>query len=422
MRLSRRLFVVLLGLSLTAAVVANGKPEDVGMSSDRLQRINDVVHQYIASNQISGAVTVVARRGRIAHFEANGLMDIESKTPMRKDAIFRMASMSKPVTGVAILMLMEEGKLRLTDPVSRFIPEFKNPKVAMLKNPNGAPAPGGRGQQAPPPEIYTVPAERELTIRDLMTHTNGLETGGSGSREGNRISPRNTSSNLATYVPTLGAVPLDFQPGTKWQYSALAGIETLGRIVEITSGLTFDQFLKQRIFDPLGMKDTSFYPTDDRVSRVVTLYERRDGKLNRIDTPSWLATKTLFSGGGGLWSTADDYIAFAQMLVNGGALNGKRLLSPRTIDLMASNHVGDLYHGTGNRLTGFGFGLTVEVVLDNVAANRRESVGSFGWDGAFGTHFWVDRKEQLTGLLMVQESVEPLKRDFENAVMQAIVE
>jgi CubicO group peptidase (beta-lactamase class C family) len=418
----RRLAIAFLALSLTAGVVANGKPEDVGMSSDRLQRINDVVQQYIASNQISGAVTVVARKGRVAHFEAQGLMDIESKTPMRKDAIFRMASMSKPVTGVAILMLMEEGKLRLTDPVSRFIPEFKNPKVAMLKNPNAVPAPGGRGQQAPPPEIYTVPAERELTIRDLMTHTNGLETGGPGSREGNRISPRNTNSTLAAYVPTLGVVPLDFQPGTKWQYSALAGIETLGRIVEITSGLTFDQFLKQRIFDPLGMKDTSFYPSDDRVARVVTLYERRDGKLNRIDTPSWLATRTLFSGGGGLWSTADDYIAFAQMLVNGGTLNGKRLLSPRTVDLMGSNHVGDLYSGVGQRLHGMGFGLTVEVVMDNVSANRRESNGSFGWDGAFGTHFWVDRKEQLTGLLMVQESNGQLMRDFENAVMQAIVE
>jgi CubicO group peptidase (beta-lactamase class C family) len=170
------------------------------------------------------------------------------------------------------------------------------------------------------------------------------------------------------------------------------------------------------------MKDTSFYPTDDRVSRVVTLYERRDGKLNRIDTPSWLATKTLFSGGGGLWSTADDYIAFAQMLVNGGTVNGKRLLSPRTVDLMGSNHVGDLYSGIGQRLHGMGFGLTVEVVMDNVSANRRESNGSFGWDGAFGTHFWVDRKEQLTGLLMVQESSGQLMRDFENAVMQAIVE
>ena len=418
----RAIGVVLLALSLTAATVPSGKPEDVGMSSDRLQRVNDVIKTYIDSGQISGAVTMVSRKGRIAHFEAQGLMDIEGKTPMRKDAIFRMASMSKPVTGVAILMLMEEGKLRLTDPVSRFIPEFKNTKVAMLKTPAVPAPPATPGQPAREPEIYTVPAERELTIRDLLTHTNGLETGGPGSREGARMSPRNTGSNLAAYVPTLGAVPLDFPPGSKWQYSALAGIETLGRIVEITSGMTFDQFLQKRIFEPLGMKDTAFYPTEDRMPRVVTLYERKPAGLSRTDTPSWLATKTLFSGGGGLWSTPEDYMQFAQMLVNSGQLNGKRLLSPRTVDLMSSNHVGDLYSGVGQRLKGMGFGLTVEVVMDGVSANRRESNGSFGWDGAFGTHFWVDRKEQLVGLLMVQESNGQLMRDFENAVMQAIIE
>jgi CubicO group peptidase (beta-lactamase class C family) len=421
--LSRRRFVIVaLALSLTAATVPNGKPEDVGMSSDRLLRINDVIKTYIDSGQITGAVTMVSRKGRIAHYEAQGLMDVEGKTPMRKDAIFRMASMSKPVTGVAILMLMEDGKLRLTDPVSRFIPEFKNPKVAMLKTPAAPAGPPAPGQPPREPETYAVPAERELTIRDLLTHTNGLETGGPGSREGGRISPRNTSSNLAAYVPTLGAVALDFQPGTKWQYSALAGIETLGRIVEIASGMTFDQFLQKRIFEPLGMKDTAFYPTDDRLPRVVTLYERKPTGLSRTDTPSWLATKTLFSGGGGLWSTAEDYMQFAQMLVNSGQLNGKRLLGPRTVDLMSSNHVGDLYSGIGQRLKGMGFGLTVEVVMDGVSANRRESNGSFGRDGAFGTHFWVDRKEQLAGLLMVQESNGQLMRDFENAVMQAIVE
>jgi CubicO group peptidase (beta-lactamase class C family) len=416
--------VVVAAVSLSAAAVSGGRPEEVGLSSDRLQRITETVQRYIDSNQITGAVTMVSRKGRVAHFEAQGLMDLEHKTPMRKDAIFRMASMSKPVTGVAILMLMEEGKVRLTDPVTRFIPEFKNPKVAMLKTPAGAApvtAPGPAAQNRDP-EIYTVPAEREITVRDLMTHTSGLESGGAGAREGARISPRSTSSTLAAYIPTLGVVPLDFQPGTQWRYSALAGIETLGRIVEIASGQTFDQFLKTRIFDPLGMKDTAFFPTDDRAARVVTLYERKDGQLLKIETPGWLATKTLFSGGGGLWSTPDDYMQFAQMLVNGGVLNGKRLLSPRTVDLMGSNHVGDLYSGIGQRLKGMGFGLTVEVVMDGVAANRRESNGSFGWDGAFGTHFWVDRKEQLVGLLMVQESNGQLMRDFENAVMQAIVE
>jgi len=415
-----RVAVVLLALSLTASAVPSGKPEDVGLSSERLQRINELVQRYIESGQISGAVTMVSRKGRIAHFEAQGLMDIDAKTPMRKDAIFRMASMSKPVTGVAILMLMEEGKLRIGDPVSQFIPEFKNIKVAMAKPlPPGAQA---GGQPPRDPEIFTVPADREITIRDLMTHTSGLESGGVGTREAGRIAPRKTGDHLAHYIPQLGAVPLDFQPGTQWRYSALAGIDTLGRIVEVASGQTFDQFLQKRIFEPLDMKDTAFYPTDDRMARVVTLYERKDSRLSRIDTPGWLATRTLFSGGGGLWSTAEDYMQFAQMLVNGGILNGTRLLSPRTVDLMASNHVRDLYSGISQRLQGMGFGLTVEVVLDSVAAGRRESNGSFGWDGAFGTHFWVDRKEQLVGLLMIQEPVAAMGRDFENAVMQAIVE
>jgi CubicO group peptidase (beta-lactamase class C family) len=418
----RRIAAAVLAVALTAGVVPDGKPEDVGLSSERLQRINDVMQQYIDSNQISGGITVVSRRGRIAHFEARGLMDVESKTPMQKDAIFRIASMTKPVTGVAILMLMEEGKLRLTDPVSRFIPEFKTMKVAMAKPVMAGPA-GPQRQPPREPEIYTVPSDREITIRDLMTHTAGLVSGGWGTPDANRIAPRKSNDHLAHHIPQLGNVPLDFQPGSQWRYSTLEGIDTLGRVVEVISGQTFDQYLKQHIFDPLGMTDTSFVPAEDRLKRVVTLYRRgQKNNLERIETPDWLATRTLFSGSGGLYSTAADYMQFAQMLVNGGVLNGARLLSPRTIDLMATNHVADLYTGIGQRLQGMGFGLTVEVVLDSVAAGRRESNGSFGWDGAFGTHFWVDRKEQLVGLLMIQEPVQQLGRDFENAVMQAIIE
>ena len=218
------------------------------------------------------------------------------------------------------------------------------------------------GQPPRPPDTYTVPATRDITVRDLLTHTSGLASGGAGSREAGRMAPRDTSSNLAAYMPKLGRAPLDFQPGTQWRYSALAGIETLGRIVEVVSGQTLDVFLKQRIFDPLGMKDTSFFPTDDRLPRVVSLYERTPKGLRKIETPEWLATKTFFSGGGGLWSTGEDYLQFAQMLVNGGELNGKRLLSPRTVALMASNHVGELYGQAGAARRGMGFGLTVEVV------------------------------------------------------------
>ena len=410
----------IVALPLAARSLPSARAEDVGLSTDRLRRINELMQRATDANEITGSVTAVARRGRMAYLEAQGLMDRESKTPMRKDAIFRIASMSKPITGVAILMLMEEGKLRLTDPVSRFIPEFKNTQVAMLKSPAAPPpAPGGPRRA---PEIYTVPAQREITIRDLMTHTSGLASGGAGSAEAARIAPRNTADNLAAYVPKLGGAPLDFQPGTAWRYSALAGIEVLGRIVEVASGMTFDRFLQERLFAPLGMKDTTFVPSADRLPRVVTLYERAEGNLRRIDTPGWLTTKTLFSGGGGLWSTAEDYLQFAQMLANGGELNGYRLLSPRTVDLMASNHVGDLFRGTGGNVDGMGFGLTVDVVLDSVAANARKSNGSFGWGGAFGTYYWVDRKEQIVAVMMIQTPYSPLRRDFENAVMQAIIE
>ena len=222
----------------------------------------------------------------------------------------------------------------------------------------------------------------------------------------------------------MGVAPLDFQPGAEWAYSALAGIEVLGRIVEVASGLTFDQFLRQRLFEPLGMKDTAFYPAADRAPHVVTLYERTPTGLGRIDVPGWLATKTLFSGGGGLWSTAEDYLQFAQMLVNGGELNGRRILAPRTVERMASNHVGDLFSSSGRTggREGMGFGLTVEVVLDAVAASDPRSTGSFGWGGAFGTNFWVDPKEKLVGVLMVQTPGGTLRADFQNAVMQAIVD
>jgi len=314
---------------------------------------------------------------------------------------------------------MEEGKLRLTDPVSRFIPEFKDTKVAIETAPY---RPAANGQPARDAAYYTLPAERAITIRDLLTHTSGLQSGTLGNRIGARTAPRTMTFDLAKYVPTLGQVPLDFQPGSRWSYSLLAGMETLGRIVEVASGMTFDQFLKQRLFDPLEMTDTTFVPSEAQLARSVTLYDGRDGTLVRIETPGWLTTKTLFSGGGGLWSTAEDYMRFGQMLGNGGVLNGKRVLSPRTVDLMATNHVGDLYAGTRGSVKGLGFGLAVDVVLDNAAAGRRVSNGTFAWGGAFGTYFWVDRKEALVGVLMVQEAVNSLGTDFQNAVMQAIIE
>src|SRR5439155_636895 len=268
------------------------------------------IQRRIDAGEISGAITAVARNGRIAHFEAKGLMDIETRKPMAKDAIFRIASMSKPITGVAIMMLMEEGKVRLTDPVSRFIPEFKGIKVAVARQ--STPAPAGANQATPAsPQFYTVPADREITIRDLLTHTSGLVSGPMSTSEAAKVA-RKPGETLADYIPRLGSVPLEFQPGSRWSYSPGAGFDTLGRIVEIVSGQTFDVFLKQRIFDPLGMKDTFFSPPEDRLSRIASNYRKTAKGLEKLPDPG--PTK-YFSGAGGLRSTADDYVLFGQMLV-----------------------------------------------------------------------------------------------------------
>ena len=416
----KTLALALAAWPLMAGSVPAAKPEETGMSSERLQRIHESIQRHIDAGEISGAVTLVARRGHIAHFEAHGLMDLESKKPMAKDAIFRLASMSKPVTGVAVMMLVEEGKIRLGDPVSKFLAEFKEMKVAVARE--GAPGPA-RGGAPTEPQFYVIPANREITIRDLLTHTSGLASGGLGSRQVQKVAPLDLSSTLAAYIPKLAAVPLDFQPGSEWAYSGLAGPDVLSRIVEIVSGQPYDEYLRTRIFEPLGMKDTFFYPPDNLRPRVVTLYRRGANGLEKSPNQDGISSKTYFSGAGGLMSTAEDYLQFGQMLLNGGVLNGKRLLSPRTVELMASNHVGKMFEGKlGRPAHGLGYGLLVAVMEDSVAAGMRVSNGSFGWDGAFGTQAWIDPKEKMVTLVMIQTQISAVQRDFENAVMQAIVD
>jgi CubicO group peptidase (beta-lactamase class C family) len=401
-------------LSATGLLAQTAKPEEVGLSSERLKRIHDLIERRIETRDISGAVTLVARRGRVAHFEAQGLMDLETNKAMTKDTIFRIASMTKPVIGVAVLMMIEEGKVRLSDPVSKFIPEFKQLKVAVVQP--GPGQAGGRGA-GPAPAFYTVPAEREITIKDLLTHTSGLVSGTISTAEAAKT-PRKPGETLADYIPRLGQVPLEFQPGSRWTYSPGAGFDTLGRVVEIVSGQNLDQFLLHRLFEPLGMKDTFFNIGEPQRSRAATMYQKTANGLQK--SPNQPAANTAyFSGGGGLSSTADDYARFAQMLVSGGQLNGKRLLSPRTVELMGSPYAPDTLPG---RARGEAWGLSVRVITDAVARNTFLSNGSFGWQGAFGTHFWVDQKEKLVGLLMVQTSNQEMIRDFESAVLQSIVE
>jgi CubicO group peptidase (beta-lactamase class C family) len=409
-------------LPLAAASLPVAKPEDVGLAPERLQRIHEAIMRRVEAGDISGAVTMVARRGRLVHFEAHGLMDIEAKKPMTKDALFRLASSTKPLTAAAILILMEEGKLKLTDPVAKYIPEFKNSKVAV----EAVRTPPPMSDQGPGDgdRYYTVPASHDITIIDLLTHTSGLGSGGiTGPDLQKLLQARTPAETLADFIPRLGALALDFQPGTQWRYSGLAGFDTLGRIVEIVSGTTFDQFLRKRLFEPLGMDNTWFNVPEKEQPRIATIYNRTPSGLQKPAAPLRIGSPVYFSGAGGLTAAAPDYLQFAQMLANGGQLNGKRILSPWTVDLMLSNNVGELFAGQiGRPPKGVGFGLGGEVVISGVDARLRKPNGSYGWDGAYGTYWWVNRKEQMAVVLFIQTPGRSLQYDFDNAVSQAVIE
>ena len=401
--------ILLAAFSLTAASLPSTKPEEVGLSSERLRQIHAMVQRHIDAGDITGAVMFVARKGQIAYIEAQGAMDADTRKPMTRDSLFRMASMTKPVIGTAIMMMLEEGKLQLGDPVSKYIPEFKDMKVGVLLE---------KGQGADhPPKFYTVPAERAITIKDLLTHTSGLSSGPMGQSEVAKIR-RKPTETLADYIPRLGSTPLEFQPGSHWMYSPSDGFDVLARVVEVTSGMPLDRFLKQRVFDPLDMPDTSHYPTDAQMARLVTAYRKTDSGLVKTENSLSMSSKVYFAGGGGLVSTIDDYSRFAQMLANGGELNGRRLLSPRTVKLMSSVHIPYTLQG---RTLGEGFGLSVRVMQDAIVGNHRVSDGTFGWSGAYGTHFWIDPKEDIVAVMMIQTPIREMRPEFENAVMQAIV-
>jgi CubicO group peptidase (beta-lactamase class C family) len=412
------LVVVALCLTPLSAAAPLARPEDVGLSTERLKRIGDLMQRHIALKTFAGSVSLVARNGRVAYFEAHGLMDLDTKKPMQKDAIFRIMSMTKPVVGVAVMMMVEEGRIRLADPVSKFIPDLQGLSAVVL-NTEGrvAPAPSGAVIAALPGRI--VPADRDITIRDLLTHTSGLMSGGMSASSTNDVMPK-AGETVAQIMTRLKKVPLDFQPGTRWAYSGQFGFDVLLRVVEVASGMPFDHFARERIFDPLGMKDTSFYPMAGN-PRVATLYEQADGSLRKAANPAFMNGAYL-SGGGGLYSTAEDYLQFALMLLNRGQLDGKRLLSTRSVDVMNSVFAPDTLPG---RLAGEGFGLSVRVVDNPAARNTYLSKGSFGWSGAFNTHFFIDPTERVIGLFMTQivglASRGEIRDDFETAVMQSIV-
>ena len=403
-----------LGSAVQAAELRTAKPEQAGMSYERLERLSASMQGYIDRGEAAGAVTLIARRGQIVHFETQGLMDIDSKTPSRKDAIFRLASMTKPITSVAVMMLFEEGRLHLTDPVSKYIPEFKNPMVRVI-NPPGSNREG----------TTLVPASREITIRDLLTHTAGLPTGTSvavAPEYSDYQQQRQPGETIGDMVKRLARLPLYFHPGTAWEYGPATDV--LGYLVEVVSGKAFDQFLSERIFRPLKMNDTFFYVPDGKLDRLATAYRPTDGGgIRAISKPEEArGSKVYFSGAGGLFSTAEDYSRFSQMLLGGGIYDGARLLGRKTIELMTANHIGDL--PLWPDLAGYRFGLGFRVLADVGESAFPGSVGSYGWGGAYGTYLWIDPKEDMFGLLMIQVRPYPMlmRLDSMSMALQAIVD
>jgi len=404
-----------LSLQLPAQVLQSAAPVSVNVSAERLQRVDAVIQQSIDKKQIAGAIGLIARNGKIGYNKAFGYSDIAAKTPLRTDNIFRIASQTKAITSVAVMLLFEEGKLLLDDPVSKYIPSFAKPVVLDQFN-------------AADSSYTTVPAKREITLRDLLTHTSGIDYAIIGStnfkaiyaKAGIPVGFEGGNLQLKDVMEKLGKLPLAHQPGEKFTY----GINTdvLGYVVEVVSGKPLDQFFRERIFEPLGMKDTYFFLPKEKQSRLVPIYTFDKDNLVKYERYGAITAdyptrhSTYFSGGAGLSSTITDYAAFLQMLLNGGVYNGKRLLARRTVELMTSNQIGELNVRTDK------FGLGFQITSEQGQAKLGVTKGSFAWGGYFGTTYWADPKEKIVGLIFIQQS--PLKSDihdkFKASVYQAL--
>jgi CubicO group peptidase (beta-lactamase class C family) len=392
-------------------------PESVGLSSTRLERLNQAMQQYIDRGTFAGIVTLIARKGQVAHLQSFGWQELATRRPMTVDSIFRIYSMSKPITSTAALMLCEEGRLRLADPVSRYIPEFKGLPV-MAARPDG--------------NYDLLPARREMTVHDLLTHSGGLSY---GSDEHSALDQlyRLTLQRLDTEVePVLekwmqafarARLPLAFQPGTDFRYSF--SIDVLGYIIQLASGQAFEQFLQERIFAPLGMPDTAFWVPPEKAGRLALIYgPAENGGLQVVvpehSSPITQPTRNPF-GGGGLASTAGDYFRFGQMLLNSGELEGVRLLGRKTVEWMLQNHLPQGVHPMGDLSSGFGLGGAV--LLHPGLSQRPGSAGRFGWGGAANTEWWIDPAEELQCLIMLQYMpcfTIPIVEDFAQLAYQTL--
>jgi CubicO group peptidase (beta-lactamase class C family) len=401
----------LAGAALLLSAAAAADDVVAGMSAERLERLDDHFHAYVDAGEIAGVVTYVSRHGEVVHRDAYGMADLGARRPMTEDSYFYIYSMTKPVTSVALLMLYEEGKFQLSEPVARYLPELANARVFDRET--------GR----------VVDAVRQPTIEDVFRHTAGYLYGPQGDTDLDRAygAAGLLGSNLAEFSRKLGQLPLGYQPGTRWVYSVSHDVQA--RLVEVLSGQPFDAFVRERILEPLDMTETVFGRPDRLKDRFAVIYTENDsGALvpnGALDAPG-AATRVL--GGFSLSSTASDYARFAEMLVNDGQLDGVRILSRKTIDLMASNHLPEgVTRGAagGGTAGGEGYGLGVRVVVDPAKAGNLTSAGVFGWSGAAGTHFFVDREEGLVGVFMIQKmggGGTRMSAEFETLVYQAIVD
>ena len=380
------------------------RPEDVGVSSQGLERLTrHLESRYLSPGKIPGCLTLVARRGRVVHCVAQGLMDREREKPMTEETIFRIYSMSKPITSVALMMLAEEGALQLSDPVHRYIPEWKNQRIYR----------GGNH-----PMFVTEPVQRPMTVHDLLTHMSGLtygfmeRTNVDAAYRKLGIGERTAGPVLRDMIEALAELPLEFSPGTAWNYSVATDV--VGYLVQTISGRPYDEFLRERIFEPLGMIDTGFTVRAGENERLAACYARTPRKRTILqDDPErsvYQGGVTFLSGGGGLVSTAHDYLRFCQMLIGGGELDGHRILGPRTIDYMTRNHLpggtdlAGMSTGMFSETTyeGTGFGLGFSVVLDPVAARVISTGGEYAWGGAASTAFFIDPREELVVIFLTQ--------------------
>ncbi|MEE3238281.1 MAG: serine hydrolase domain-containing protein [Pseudomonadota bacterium] len=386
---------VLLSSTIAAADLSRSRPEELGISSERLGRLDTVLNSYVEENLIAGQVLLVLRKGRIAHSLANGMRDIEATDPMKEDTIFRIASQTKALVSTGIMILHERGQLDISHPLSRYIPEWENVQVA-VPNENGS---------------YNLePVERPITLRHLLTHTAGMSYGtGPASREWEEADFQgwyfaNKTETIGESIARMASLPLDAHPGTAWIYGYNTDI--LGAVIEKASGMDLNNFLQQEIFEPLEMSDSHFYLPENKRERLAVVYQPKPGGgIQAIPATDGMRSQGLYidgprisySGGAGLLSTANDYARFLQMTLNGGELDGKRILSRKTIELMTTNHLGDLPFRSGQ-----GFGLGFSIVTDLGERGTLGSVGEYGWGGAYHSTYWVDPLEELVVVYLTQ--------------------